>query len=69
MVRHGKFGTARELAVHPTTVEALRHFPRLRDRLAPVTATSALFMSAAGLDCSAATSTTRLTASCADPRR
>jgi hypothetical protein len=26
MVRHGKFGTARELAVHPTTVEALRHF-------------------------------------------
>ncbi len=26
MVRHGKFGTARELAVHPTTIEALRHF-------------------------------------------
>jgi hypothetical protein len=43
-----KFGTAHEPAVHPTTIEALRHFPRLRDRLAPVTATSALFVSGGG---------------------
>jgi integrase len=47
-VRHGKFGKARELALHPTTVEALRHYQRLRDRLAPATATSAFFVSTAG---------------------
>lgn len=28
VVRHGKFGKARELALHPTTVEALRHYQR-----------------------------------------
>ncbi len=48
VVRHGKFGKARELALHPTTVEALRRYQRLRDRLAPVTATSAFFVSTAG---------------------
>jgi integrase len=31
----GKFGKIRELALHPSTVEALRRYQRLRDRLAP----------------------------------
>jgi integrase len=48
VVRHGKFGKARELALHPTTLDALRRYQRLRDRLAPVTGTSALFVSMAG---------------------
>jgi integrase len=48
VVRHGKFGKTRELALHPTTVEALRRYQRLRDRLAPDTGTSALFVSTAG---------------------
>jgi integrase len=48
VVRHGKFGKARELALHPTTVAALRRYQRLRDRLAPVTGTSAVFVSTAG---------------------
>jgi len=48
LVRHGKFGKARELALHPSTVEALRRYQRLRDRLAPATGTSALFVSTAG---------------------
>lgn len=48
VVRHGKFGKTRELAVHPTTVEALRRYQRLRDRSAPLTGTSAFFVSTAG---------------------
>jgi integrase len=48
LVRHGKFDKARELALHPTTVDALRRYQRLRDRAAPVTGTSALFVSTAG---------------------
>jgi integrase len=48
VVRHGKFDKARELALHPTTVDALRRYQLLRDRLAPVTGTSALFVSTAG---------------------
>lgn len=48
VVRHGKFGKARELALHPTTVKALQRYQRLRDRLAPVTATSAFFVSTTG---------------------
>jgi integrase len=47
-VRFGKFGKARELALHPSSVEALRRYQRLRDRLAPRTGTSALFVSLAG---------------------
>jgi integrase len=47
-VRFGKFGKARELALHPSTVDALRRYQRLRDRLAPRTGTSALFVSLAG---------------------
>lgn len=48
VVRHGKFGKTRELALHPTTVAALRRYQRLRDRLAPQTGTSAVFVSTAG---------------------
>jgi integrase len=48
LVRHGKFGKTRELALHPTTVQELRRYQRLRDRLAPRTGTSAWFVSMAG---------------------
>ena len=47
-VRFGKFGKTRELALHPSTVDALRRYQRLRDRLAPRTGTSAFFVSLAG---------------------
>jgi integrase len=48
VVAHGKFGKARELALHPTTVAALHGYQRLRDRLAPSTGTPAMFVSTAG---------------------
>lgn len=48
VVRHGKFGKTRELALHATTVDALRRYQRVRDRLAPVTDTPALLVSMAG---------------------
>lgn len=48
LVRHGKFDKTRELALHPTTVTALRGYQRLRDRLAPQTSTPALLVSTAG---------------------
>jgi integrase len=47
-VRHGKFDKARELALHPSTVQALREYQRLRDRLAPRAGTRAWFVSLAG---------------------
>ena len=47
-VRHGKFGKARELTLHPSTVEALRRYQRLRHRLAAPPATTAFFVSTAG---------------------
>jgi integrase len=48
LVRRGKFGKTRELALHPTTIDALRRYQRLRDQLAPVTGTAAMFVSTAG---------------------
>ena len=48
LVRYGKFGKARELWLHPTTVTALKDYQRLRDRCAPATGTAALFVSTAG---------------------
>ena len=48
IVRRGKFGKTRELALHPTTVAALRRYQRLRERLAPQTGTPALLVSTAG---------------------
>jgi integrase len=47
-VRFGKFGKARELTLHPSSVDALRRYQRLRDRLAPRTGTAAWFVSLAG---------------------
>jgi integrase len=48
LVRHGKFDKTRELWLHPTTLDALQRYQRLRDRAAPVTGTSAFFVSSAG---------------------
>lgn len=47
-VRSGKFGKTRELALHPTTIQALRSYRRLRDRSAPPTGTPAFLVSTAG---------------------
>ncbi|HZD01523.1 MAG TPA: tyrosine-type recombinase/integrase [Actinomycetes bacterium] len=47
-MRYGKFGKTRELALHPTTVDALRRYQWLRDRSAPATGTAAFFVSLAG---------------------
>jgi len=44
VVRNGKFGKARELPLHPTAVRALRGYLRERDRLCPLPATPALFV-------------------------
>jgi integrase len=48
LVRYGKFGKTRELALHPTTVEALQGYLLLRDRAAPASGTSAFLVSTAG---------------------
>jgi integrase len=48
LVRSGKFGKTRSLVLHPTTVDELRGYQRLRDRLAPATGTSALLVSTVG---------------------
>jgi len=48
LVRHGKFDKARELALHPSTVNALRRYQRLRNQSAPATGASALLVSTAG---------------------
>jgi integrase len=48
VVRHGKFDKARQLFLHSSSVEALRRYALLRDRSAPLTGTSAFFVSLAG---------------------
>lgn len=51
VVRFGKFGKTRELGLHPTTVQALQDYQRLRDRTAPKPAgapASAFLVSLAG---------------------
>ena len=47
-VRRSKFGKSRELAVHTSTVEALRAYATLRDRYFPSPRTEAFFVSLAG---------------------
>jgi integrase len=47
-VRGTKFGKSRELPVHASTVEALRAYLRLRDRLCPEPVTDAALISPAG---------------------
>jgi len=46
-IRSGKFGKTRELALHPSTIDALHAYRRMRDRTAPPTGTSAFFVSTA----------------------
>ena len=48
IVRQAKFGKTRELVLHPSTIDALRHYLRLRDRLPSAKATPAVFVSTAG---------------------
>lgn len=48
VVRHGKFGKARQLVLHPTTVDALGDYLTRRDQLKPNPATPALLLSNAG---------------------
>ena len=48
VIRAGKFGKSRELALDPTTVEALRAYGRLRDRALPHPRSPALLLSLAG---------------------
>ena len=48
VVRHGKFGKTRELALHPSTTQVLRRYQRLRDQFAPATGASAFLVSTAG---------------------
>jgi integrase len=47
-VRDTKFGKSRELPVHPSTVDALRSYLRLRDRLLPEPVCDAALISPAG---------------------
>jgi integrase len=54
LVHDTKFGKTRELVLHPSTVDALRRYLRLGNRLAPAEATLAVFVSTAGtrlIDC------------------
>lgn len=48
VIRFGKFGKTRELALHPSTIDALHAYLRTRDRSAPRTGTPAFFVSTAG---------------------
>jgi len=48
VIRDSKFGKSRELALHPSTITALRRYLRRSDRPAPAAATAAVFVSVAG---------------------
>ncbi len=48
LVRNSKFGKSRELPLHPTTLDALRTYARVRDRRCPRPATKSFFVSLAG---------------------
>jgi len=45
IVRDSKFGKSREVALHPSTIMALRSYPARRDRPIPSEATTAAFTS------------------------
>lgn len=47
-IRYGKFAKTRELALHSSTVEAMRAYLRCRDRLVPRAQTTSFFVSMAG---------------------
>jgi integrase len=48
VVRDSKFGKSREVALHPTTIRALRAYLRRRERPTAVEPTAAVFTSASG---------------------
>jgi integrase/recombinase XerD len=48
VIRHAKFDKARELVIHPSTVEALDSYRRCRCRHRPAPSTAAFFVSTAG---------------------
>lgn len=48
VIRDTKFGKSRELALHPTTLQALRRYVRSGDRPVPAEPTPAVFTSAVG---------------------
>jgi integrase/recombinase XerD len=48
VVRETKFGKSRELALHPSTVEALGRYARSRDRLLPIQYSTRFFLSRKG---------------------
>jgi integrase/recombinase XerD len=48
VVRNSKFGKSRQLPLHPTTIDALRDYLRVRDRLCPHVDTPALLLSTHG---------------------
>lgn len=48
LVRHGKFDKARQIWLHPSSVEALKRYQRLRNQATPDTGTRAFFVSEAG---------------------
>lgn len=47
-VRNSKFGKSREVPLHPSTVEALQAYARLRDQLCPRPTTTGFFVSTTG---------------------
>ena len=47
-IRYSKFDKSRELPLHPSTVEALRAYAAVRDRLWPQPSTPSFFVSTVG---------------------
>ncbi|MCA1697554.1 MAG: tyrosine-type recombinase/integrase [Actinobacteria bacterium] len=48
IVRHGKFGATRELPLHHSTLQALKHYGQVRDRHCPRPSSPAFFLSTTG---------------------
>jgi integrase len=48
LIRGAKFGKSRELALHPSTVQALGHYLRRADRPSPAAGTDALLLTSVG---------------------
>ena len=48
VIRYSKFNKSRELPLHPSTVDALRHYAEVRDRLCPQPRTSSFFVNTLG---------------------
>lgn len=48
VIRNSKFGKSRQLPLHPTTLAAVRHYLRRRDRPRPALPASAVLVSGAG---------------------